>query len=116
MYLKKNQLFINQNPIQTITKVPQIQRKPICPCGGGCSACTQKIQTKLKVSHPNDPYEQEADRISKQVLRIPSDSISKTDSQIQRKYSTRSDNEDLKISRKSSSSGGMSVSDNFSIK
>ncbi|HEY7081959.1 MAG TPA: hypothetical protein VH500_19875 [Nitrososphaeraceae archaeon] len=33
------------------------------------------IQTKLKVSGPGDVYEQEADRIAEQVMRMPSNSV-----------------------------------------
>lgn len=45
-----------------------IKSKPICPCGGGCPRC---IQAKLNVSQPGDPYEQEADRIAEQIMRMP---------------------------------------------
>ena len=56
-----------------------IQRKPVCPCDGGCPSCVSndrysKANTSdvnlqsLRVSKPSDPYEQEADRVSKQVI------------------------------------------------
>ncbi len=50
-----------------------IQRKASCACGGGCPACQSKpvIQAKLSVSEPGDIYEQEADRIADQVMRMP---------------------------------------------
>lgn len=50
-----------------------IQRKPSCPCGGGCPRCRKSlgIQTKLKISDPGDTYEQEADRVAEQVMRMP---------------------------------------------
>jgi hypothetical protein len=50
-----------------------IQRKPICPCDGGCPSCqnTLLIQPKLTISQPNDKYEQEADRVADQVMRMP---------------------------------------------
>src|SRR5712691_13372733 len=32
---------------------------------------TRAIQTKLRISQPNDPYEQEADRVADQVMRMP---------------------------------------------
>ncbi len=56
---------------------PMIQRK--CSCGGSCSGCSgeeelQGIQTKLTVGSPNDVYEQEADRIADQVMRMPESS------------------------------------------
>ena len=51
------------------------------------------IQTKLKVSHPSDPYEQEADRIAEQIVKndffIPSslrsESSNKTGVKLSRK-------------------------------
>ncbi len=50
-----------------------IQRKAGCPCGGGCPKClgTLGIQAKLKIGAPNDKYEQEADRLAEQVMRMP---------------------------------------------
>jgi hypothetical protein len=52
---------------------PLIQRKAACACGGGCPPCQSKlpIQTKLAVSEPGDVYEQEADRVAEQVMRMP---------------------------------------------
>lgn len=56
-----------------------LQRK--CACGGAagmtgaCEECSKKkrlgLQTKLEVSEPGDIYEQEADRISEQIIRMP---------------------------------------------
>ena len=37
----------------------------------------EMIQAKLKVSQPGDKYEQEADRIADQVMRIPDGEVSK---------------------------------------
>lgn len=44
-----------------------------CPCGGGCPRCEEElpIQTKLKINKPGDIYEQEADRVAEQVMRMP---------------------------------------------
>ncbi len=44
-----------------------IQRR--CACGGGCPACEDRrlIQTKLVVGDPHDRFEQEADRVARQV-------------------------------------------------
>lgn len=47
-----------------------IYRKASCPCGGNCPACQAK-SSNLKVSHPNDPAEIEADQIAEQVMRMP---------------------------------------------
>jgi hypothetical protein len=48
-----------------------------CACGGGCPRCKQElgIQTKLKISEPGDKYEQEADRIADEVMRMPEPSV-----------------------------------------
>lgn len=54
---------------------PTIQRK--CACGGSCESCAGKeeelgkIQTKLTVGPANDVYEQEADRVADQIMRMP---------------------------------------------
>ena len=54
--------------------VPLIQRLPSCACGGGCPRCTP-VQTKLKIGQPGDRYEQEADRVADQVMRMPDPGI-----------------------------------------
>lgn len=51
-------------------QVPIIQLKPFCPCDGGCPRCTLVVQPKLIVGQPNDIYEQEADRVAEQVMRM----------------------------------------------
>jgi hypothetical protein len=53
------------------TGMPLLQSK--CACGGGCPRCKQEleIQTKLKIGEPGDKYEQEADRIADEVMRMP---------------------------------------------
>jgi hypothetical protein len=32
---------------------------------------SRSIQAKLTISHPDDPYEQEADRVAEQVMTMP---------------------------------------------
>ncbi|WP_427159630.1 eCIS core domain-containing protein [Aliinostoc sp. HNIBRCY26] len=51
----------------------QIQRQTEAKHGAGCSCsmCASKIQTKLTVGAPGDRYEQEADKIAAQVIRMP---------------------------------------------
>ncbi|MFN0140302.1 MAG: DUF4157 domain-containing protein [Pyrinomonadaceae bacterium] len=44
-------------------------RKASCACGGGCPACQAK-SSDLKISHPNDPAEIEADQIADRVMRM----------------------------------------------
>lgn len=59
---------------------PQIQRACACGnhtmAGAECEECSKKkrlgLQTKLKVNEPGDSYEQEADRLAEQVMRMPS--------------------------------------------
>ncbi len=53
--------------------IKSIQRKPLCPCDGGCPRCKNggMIQPKLTIGQPNDQYEQEADRVAEQVMRMP---------------------------------------------
>ena len=58
-----------------------MQRK--CVCGGSagmsgaCADCRQKqflgkpLQAKLRINEPGDAYEQEADRLAEQVMRMP---------------------------------------------
>jgi hypothetical protein len=43
----------------------------VCPFGGVCHTCPLKVQAKLKVNEPGDRYEQEADRVADQVMRMP---------------------------------------------
>jgi hypothetical protein len=54
-----------------------LQRKSSCACGGGCPRCQERalLQTKLKISEPGDVYEQEADRIADEVMRMPEPSV-----------------------------------------
>ena len=54
-----------------------------CACGGSatlggeCEACKtkkllgQQVQPKLTIGSPHDAYEQEADRVAEQVMRMP---------------------------------------------
>jgi hypothetical protein len=52
--------------------VPVAQRKPVCACGGGCPRCQEyPVQDKLRISQPGDRYEQQADRVTKQMMRKP---------------------------------------------
>ncbi|HAX86468.1 MAG TPA: hypothetical protein DCY91_09400 [Cyanobacteria bacterium UBA11370] len=57
------------------TGMPLLQRQ--CACGGGCPRCQDElgIQTKLKISEPGDHYEQEADRIADEVMRMPESKV-----------------------------------------
>lgn len=71
-------------PSFTPAPVNLVQRK--CACGGSaglsgeCTECQKEklvgenaplVQPKLKISQPNDKYEQEADRVADEVMRMP---------------------------------------------
>lgn len=68
-----------QNWVQGLPGI--LQRK--CACGGSagfsgvCPDCQRKkllgqpLQTQLQISEPGDQYEQEADRVAEQVMRMP---------------------------------------------
>lgn len=62
----------NAPPVSTFS-TPMIQHKASCACGGGCPACQSSLplQAKLKIGQPNDKYEQEADRVADQIMRMP---------------------------------------------
>jgi Domain of unknown function (DUF4157) len=56
------------------------QRKANCACGGGCPRCNSesegmKVQAKLAISSPGDHFEQEADHIADQVMRMPNPEV-----------------------------------------
>ncbi len=46
-----------------------------CPFGGACHSCPPHVQAKLKIGQPGDKYEQEADRVAEQVMRMPEPSV-----------------------------------------
>jgi hypothetical protein len=56
-----------------------VQRK--CACGGGCPRCQAdagidtRLQTSLTIGAIGDRYEQEADRVSAQIMRMPEPAI-----------------------------------------
>lgn len=59
------------SPSQPIDFAP-IKLKTSCACGGGCPGCSKiHLQTKLKIGNSNDKYEQEADRVAEQIMRMP---------------------------------------------
>jgi len=51
--------------------IPLLQRKSLCPCDGGCPRCSGVIQPKLTIGRHDDEYEEEADRVADQVMRMP---------------------------------------------
>ena len=74
-----------QNKNASISSAPSLLVQRKCACGGvsklggQCSKCEKKklvggnvpsIQPKLKIGQPNDKYEQEADRVADEVMRM----------------------------------------------
>lgn len=127
----KNRFYVSKNfhrassfhqPNNTIFR--SINPDSWCPCDGTCPMCMEaknhakSIQTKLKISKPGDIYEEEADRIAEQVMKMPvSDSLATVNNVkeqgIDRKCSAcdaikgEDEEEELNINRKSSTSGGL---------
>jgi hypothetical protein len=63
------------NPSAAGNVETQIMRSPLeCACGGGCPRCAG-VQAKLKVNPPGDRYEQEADSLADQLMRMPAPAI-----------------------------------------
>ncbi len=58
-------------PATTKNSSPMIQRKYFC--GGNCAKEDEdkRIQAKLKIGPANDVYEQEADKVAEQMMRMP---------------------------------------------
>ena len=46
-----------------------------CPFGGACHTCPPRVQAKLKIGQHGDKYEQEADRVADEVMRMPEKQI-----------------------------------------
>ncbi len=103
-----------------------IQRK--CACGGDCPRCESeqqkkkkkpRLQTKLKISTPGDQYEQEADRVAEQVMRMAEparhskvDFTKKLETSVQRKCAACKDEEEL-AQRKESHAHKAPAADDF---
>jgi Domain of unknown function (DUF4157) len=102
--------------------IPHVQLKSICPCDGTCPRCKATankadislIQTKLKVSEPDDPLEREADKIAEQVVgmnydyRNPTESNYSTGeekyrncSMCEEQFEVEDDQDSIQITRKS---------------
>jgi cell wall-associated NlpC family hydrolase len=93
---------------------PLVQRKAACHCGGECSHCQEdaKRQSKIAVSTPGDQYEQEADRIADQVMRMQGPgAIGHTGpaTQVQRKCS-KCEEDDKKLMRSATGASPLAVS------
>lgn len=75
-----------ENPARPASRPPPVIAAPVgfqalqhkpCACGGGCPRCQSElpIQTKLAVSQPGDRYEQEADRVADEVMRMAAPAV-----------------------------------------
>lgn len=62
---------VSQLPFWTRSPEAAIYRKSSCACGGGCPSCS--ATSGLRVSHPNDAAEIEADQIADKIMRMPND-------------------------------------------
>jgi len=84
----QSQVQSSSTPSFTPAPVNLVQRK--CACGGSaglsceCGQCQKEklvgenaplVQPKLKISEPNDKYEQEADRVADEVMRMPEPTV-----------------------------------------
>jgi len=87
-----------------LNRIPTIQRK--CACDGGSYASkekeTRKIQTKVAIGAAHDVYEQEADRVADQIMRMP-DLSTQVDP---RQFAT-----DINIRRRESNDSSASISE-----
>jgi hypothetical protein len=83
------------------------------------NAAPAVIQPKLTINQPNDPYEQEADRIANWVMNMPDSNMPgqlRSASTIQRKdaaYAAEEENENT-ITRKTTGNGGFEASPSLS--
>ena len=94
--------------ITTSMTVPHMAVQRKCGCGGSaglsgrCTECQSRwlmgkpVQTKLRINEPGDEYEQEAERVAEQVMRMAEPaqrteaSMTPTALQVQRRVSARS--------------------------
>ena len=80
-YSGVKQIHASRTPVISTSSIGStfLQPKLICPCDGGCPVC----QPKLTIGQPNDVYEQEADRVADEVMRM-------TEPQLQQQSEKRS--------------------------
>ena len=62
--------------VATPQSCPLVAAGPkFCPFGGACHTCPVQVQTKLAIDRPGDVFEQEADRVAGEVMRLPEDQV-----------------------------------------
>lgn len=70
--LAQQQALGNQAMLRFAQSCPlSLPGTSIFPFGSVCHTCPERVQTKLKISQPGDKYEQEADSVANQVVRMP---------------------------------------------
>ena len=58
--------------VATPQSCPLVSAGPrFCPFGGACHTCPVQLQTKLAMDEPGDLFEQEADRLAREVMIAP---------------------------------------------
>lgn len=68
----EQQILGNQSMLRFAQSCPlSLPSASICPFGGVCHTCPARVQAKLKIGQPGDKYEQEADRVADEVMRMP---------------------------------------------
>lgn len=66
-----------------------------CPFGGACHICPARAQTKLAINKPGDEFEQEANWVAEQVMRMPDDALRKSpDAVVRRKCGSCDDDQE----------------------
>lgn len=71
-YPAQKRAWSNQTAQRFVQSCPlRLPGPGACPFGGACHACPAPVQAKLQVNEPGDEYEQEADRVADQVMRMP---------------------------------------------
>lgn len=74
--LAQQQALGNQAMLRFAQSCPQaLPSASICPFGGVCNTCPAQVQTKLRINQPGDKYEQEANRVAEQVMRMPESQV-----------------------------------------
>ena len=66
---------IRVHPGEQAKSCPLAISPTLCPFGGACHTCPTPVQAKLNIGQPDDRYEQEADRVAEQVMRMPEPGI-----------------------------------------
>lgn len=80
----------------------------------GNKAVGQFVQTKLTIGAPNDKYEQEADRVADQVMRMPDSRVKHRETVSQLQMQPMEEEEEM-LQGKAADSGGLPVSNQVQL-